>query len=118
VADATGERCEETRQLRCNEPEERTSGSVETVADPVREGLAYGRSDRKPPGAHAFEWGVALAESKRRGRAWWAFEPGMDRVADGIPNRVDRIAAIGNAVVPQIPELIGRAILAAQQEAA
>lgn len=31
---------------------------------------------------------------------------------DGVPNRVDRIAAAGNSVVPQIPELIGRAILA------
>jgi hypothetical protein len=29
---------------------------------------------------------------------------------------VDRIAALGNAVVPQIPELIGRAILAAMEQ--
>jgi hypothetical protein len=27
---------------------------------------------------------------------------------------VDRIAALGNAVVPQIPEIIGRAILEAE----
>ena len=35
--------------------------------------------------------------------AWdpWPTEPGMDRVADGIPNRVDRIKCLGNAVVPQ-----------------
>ena len=33
---------------------------------------------------------------------------------DGIPNWVDRVAACGNAVIPQIPELIGRAILAAE----
>ena len=31
---------------------------------------------------------------------------------DGIPFRMDRTHALGNAVVPQIPELIGRAILA------
>jgi len=33
------------------------------------------------------------------------------RANDGVSNRVDRLAACGNAVVPQIPELIGRAIL-------
>ena len=36
---------------------------------------------------------------------------------DGVPAKLDepRIAALGNAVVPQIPELIGRAILEARQ---
>ena len=35
--------------------------------------------------------------------AWldWPDEPKLDRVADGIPNRVDRIKCLGNAVVPQ-----------------
>lgn len=31
----------------------------------------------------------------------WLPEPGLDRVVDGIPNRVDRIKCLGNAVVPQ-----------------
>ncbi len=31
----------------------------------------------------------------------WPDEPGMDRVVDGIPDRVDRIRCLGNAVVPQ-----------------
>jgi DNA (cytosine-5)-methyltransferase 1 len=35
---------------------------------------------------------------------------------DGVPGRVDRVAAAGNAVVPQIPELIGRAILEAEND--
>ena len=34
----------------------------------------------------------------------------LGRGEDGIPNRVDRMHAIGNAVVPQIPELIARQI--------
>ena len=41
----------------------------------------------------------------------WEDEPAVARVAHGIPSRVDRIRALGNAVVPQIPERIGRAII-------
>jgi hypothetical protein len=43
----------------------------------------------------------------------WKAEPGVCRVVDGVPRRVDRLRALGNAVVPQIPEMIGRAILSA-----
>lgn len=53
---------------------------------------------------------ASLAEVER---PCWADEPGVCRVAHGVPNRVDRLRALGNAVVPQIPEMIGRAILAA-----
>ena len=37
-------------------------------------------------------------------------------IHDGVPDRAHRLKALGNAVVPQIPELIGRAILAALQD--
>jgi DNA (cytosine-5)-methyltransferase 1 len=33
-------------------------------------------------------------------------------VADGIPDWMDRVGGCGNAVVPQIPEIIGKAIMA------
>ncbi len=42
---------------------------------------------------------------------WWTAEPAVGRVADGVPNRVDRLRTLGNAVVPQIPEIIGKAIM-------
>jgi DNA (cytosine-5)-methyltransferase 1 len=41
----------------------------------------------------------------------WLPEPNVGRVAHGVPRRVDRLRALGNAVVPQIPEIIGRAIM-------
>ena len=43
----------------------------------------------------------------------WTIEPDVGRVAHGIPDGVDRLKALGNAVVPQIPEILGRAILEA-----
>ena len=45
----------------------------------------------------------------------WLAEPDVGRVADGVSARVDRLRCLGNAVVPQIPELIGRAILVVEQ---
>ena len=45
----------------------------------------------------------------------WRTEPDVGRVAHGVPDRAHRLAALGNAVVPQIPELIGRAILQARE---
>jgi len=41
----------------------------------------------------------------------WAIEPDVGRVAHGVPDRAHRLKSLGNAVVPQIPELIGNAIL-------
>jgi len=41
----------------------------------------------------------------------WATEPSVGRVVNGIPARSHRLKCLGNAVVPQIPELIGRAIM-------
>lgn len=42
---------------------------------------------------------------------WWKIEPNVDRVADGIPDVVDRLRGLGNAIVPQIGEWIGRRII-------
>ena len=40
----------------------------------------------------------------------WETEPDVGRVANGVPARSHRLKCLGNAVVPQIPELIGHAI--------
>ena len=41
----------------------------------------------------------------------WTCESALLGVDDGIPDRVERTRALGNSLLPQIPELIGRAIL-------
>jgi DNA (cytosine-5)-methyltransferase 1 len=43
-------------------------------------------------------------------RSNWQSEPSVGRVANGIPNRVDRIKGLGNAVVPQVVYQIFKAI--------
>lgn len=42
---------------------------------------------------------------------WNVDKSNMGRSINGIPDEVDRFEALGNAVVPQIPEIIGRAIM-------
>lgn len=41
----------------------------------------------------------------------WSQESEPHRVVDGVPRRVDRNHALGNAVVPQVAELVGRRLL-------
>ena len=49
-------------------------------------------------------------------RDWWSTQPDICRVAHGVPSRVDRIKSLGNSLVPQIPEIIGRAIMSATHQ--
>ena len=76
-----------------------------------------GRPDLDAP-ARTAEQTPVLADAhgiqaEPAGRGWWDAEPGVARMADGLPDRVDRTRAIGNAVVPQVAEHIGRLIMGA-----
>ncbi len=73
-------------------------------------------ADSNPSGRTIFQGRRAheeLARHRAANRAgWWDAEPDVGRVAHGIPHRMDRLRALGNAVVPQVVEWIGRRIVA------
>jgi DNA (cytosine-5)-methyltransferase 1 len=62
-------------------------------------------------------WFVANADSEpleRPTEPWsqrdpWANQPGMDRVAHGVPGRMAKLRALGNAIVPQVAAQFVRA---------
>ena len=56
--------------------------------------------------AQGFNNGSREVESWRS--SWWELEPAICRVANGIPARVDRLRCLGNAIVPQVAEVVAR----------
>ena len=52
--------------------------------------------------------------SKCQISGYWDSEPNVGRVVNGLPNRVDRLRGLGNAIVPQIAYQIGKAIMEAE----
>jgi len=49
-------------------------------------------------------------------QGWWSVEPNVGRVAHGVSGRVHRLKGLGNSIVPQIVEEIGKAIIEAEKE--
>jgi DNA (cytosine-5)-methyltransferase 1 len=41
----------------------------------------------------------------------WLSEPSVGRVVNGVSNRVDRLRSLGNAIVPQVAELVGALVI-------
>lgn len=79
-----------------------THRSVE-VAYPHRQGPQRHRPE--------CELGEGKSQVQISGSGWWQSEPDVGRVAHGVHARVDRLRALGNAVVPQIAEWIGQQIM-------
>jgi len=90
---------------------DKPGGSGEDVAD---------TSSQRQQGSGELEQSIFAAayESRETVNAFsggtpeiWKVEPDLGRVADGISRRSHRLKQLGNAVVPQIPEVIGRFIM-------
>jgi DNA (cytosine-5)-methyltransferase 1 len=47
---------------------------------------------------------------------FWESEPGVGMLDHGVPERVAKLKALGNAVVPQVVEIIGRYIMQFEKE--
>lgn len=56
----------------------------------------------------------SFARGSDAGGCSWNPEPAVGRVANGVQGRVDRLKQLGNAVVHQVVEMIGRAIMDAE----
>jgi len=69
-----------------------------------------GERDRLPPFEISAGWDQLVY------RDWWDTEPSLGRVVDAVSAEPHRLAALGNAVAPVIPELIGNAIISHPHE--
>jgi len=108
----------ETRTREGIQPQEQITkgqdaGNINTeriVADPTGEGLEGQMWEKQ-------SWVGGRPSPQDRGKFdtwdknWYEIATRFCRVADGVSNRVDRLKCLGNAVVPQIVEIIGRTII-------
>jgi DNA (cytosine-5)-methyltransferase 1 len=114
-------------------------GRKENVADPLRQGLEGYREGENGQGSApgscessgnvSDSTGIGRDKKTERPRIYregrwqetwehrtrlaepWSVESDVCRVVNGLPHRVDRLRLLGNSLVPQIAEWIGREIL-------
>ena len=92
-------------------------GAPVSDAHGVRCGQRADQPQRVAGGGRASHAGPAVQAEVGE---WWRAEPDVVRVVPGFPQRVDRsrrprVTALGNAVVPQVAEIIGRLIVATDE---
>ena len=87
---------------------EQPPNMAEVMADSNR---INGSADQREPNAGADRRDESSGSGERSESGNWLSESGICRVANGVPNRSHRLKQLGNAVVPQVVEIIGRAIM-------
>ena len=88
----------------------RSTQSVQDVADSSTQRLQNEDARTNRQGTYT----KFARENSRRTGETWSVEPDVGRVAHGVPSRVDRLRCLGNAVVPQVAQYIGRMIVQAE----
>lgn len=104
MADAACERIQRHAAICAAKPAER-SGQMQSDAESGNEAV-YDAMRSGCAGDARLEQLQELADGR-----CWASEPDVGRVAHGIPNRVDRLKCLGNAVVPQQAYPIFKALM-------
>ncbi len=107
------------------EPENARQGS-ENLANPndtraqgSEKTRSHGEIGKEPNDQHLERCGrSSIGLSNTQGQTFWLPEPNVGRVAHGVPNRVDRIRSLGNAVVPQLVQRIGELVYAEHHRSA
>ena len=104
-----------SRETRYSDQEEGSEGSRATQLNGSRRDVANANSQRQQEQCRSKSVSKERDELERsRGEersGWWEVEPNVGRVADGLPGRVHRLKGLGNSIVPQIVEEIGKALI-------
>ena len=87
------------------------SGSGQDVADTNDKRLQGWTETRDTKKSRKKRKQLTSRQGKFLARGNWDVEPNVGRVASGVPNRVHRLKALGNAIVPQMAYYIGQALL-------
>jgi DNA (cytosine-5)-methyltransferase 1 len=112
VADCIGEGLEgHARNEREGEGREKSDGSIGEESLSARENVADTEGEQSSSNNHRGKQREACESQQSQfggSDCWrlresnWTIEPELGRVAHGIPNRVDRLKGLGNAIVPQV----------------
>ena len=106
-----------------NTTSKRLEGQFRSKLQGTREGFTNSSEDDAQTNSERLE-GFGAKHKLRNGKeeeqtsrnSWWLVEPNVGRVAHGVPGRVHRLKGLGNSIVPQIAEEIGRAIIKAEKK--
>ena len=89
-----------------SESQSSSNDTQRSVSNATSERIQGSRATREQESQSQIEEEVFGCCHPREGADYWAFEPSVGRMADGVPDWVDRIKGLGNAIVPQIAKLI------------